>query len=298
MYKTLTSAFIILFIFAGCSNKNIELTHNLKNKKEGIYSLKQAKRISIDELTKQLEPYSIILVGDHHNNKKTHDFLNELLLDLSNKGFKINLVNEWFTPKHDSLLLDYTSNKITSEELKEKRDWDKFTKYKWELVSQLYKTVKNSEGRLYGMNISKEKREKISLKQFNKMDKEEKSFYDNLDLNISAHQQLVMPYLKHCNKLPQKSTEACEERMYRVQVAWDTYMAQNINKLAKKVIKTSKDKIVVFVGAMHIEQGLGIPLRFSRLNETPFITISNKKIDKESALKIEVNKADIVYMYE
>ena len=39
-------------------------------------------------------------------------------------------------------------------------------------------------------------------------------------------------------------------------------MAQNTSKIANKVIKTPKDKLLVFAGALHIEQNLGIPLRF------------------------------------
>lgn len=81
-------------------------------------------------------------------------------------------------------------------------------------------------------------------------------------------------------------------------VTWDTFMAQNVAKIAKDVIKTSKDKLLVFAGALHIEQDLGIPLRFARLSNLPFISISNQKIDKEADLKIDTNKADFVYIYE
>ncbi len=98
--------------------------------------------------------------------------------------------------------------------------------------------------------------------------------------------------------MPQKSSEKCEDRMYRTQVAWDTFMAKNVEKIAKKEIKTAKDKILVFAGAMHIEQNLGIPLRFSRFSNLPFITISNKKINKYNDLKIDTNKSDIVYIYK
>ncbi len=157
---------------------------------------------------------------------------------------------------------------------------------------------KQSKGRLYGMNLTKENRSKISLKQVDKMTKEEKSFYDSLDLNVSAHKQLVAPYLQHCNKMPKKSEEPCEQRMYRVQVAWDSYMANNINKLAKKVLKSSKDKLLIFVGAMHVEQKVGIPLRFARQSNLPFIIISNEQISKEEVVKVNNNKADFVFIYE
>ena len=198
----------------------------------------------------------------------------------------------------DELLNEYTDNKFNTATFKEKVDWDKFSKYKWEYVSSLYEAIKNNGGKLYGMNISKEDRAKISLREFDKMSQEEKDFYDNLDLNVTAHKQLIYPYLKHCDKMPQTTSEYCFDRMYRVQVTWDTYMAQNTAKIANKVIKTPKDKLLVFAGALHIEQSLGIPLRFSRLSNLPFISISNEKIENDKDLKIDTNKADFVYIYE
>ena len=75
-------------------------------------------------------------------------------------------------------------------------------------------------------------------------------------------------------------------------------MEKKKKKIANKVIKTPKDKLLVFAGALHIEQSLGIPLRFSRLSNLPFISISNEKIENDKDLKIDTNKADFVYIYE
>jgi len=301
MKQKLLYIIVVSVFFIGCTNSqnlHTPLTHTLE-KKEGIYSVKQAKNIKMQDLINEVEHYSIIFVGDHHNNKKTHKFFENFLKELDKKGYNLNLANEWFTPNHNELLKDFTDGKLDGIRLKERRYWDEFTKYKWEYLEPLYETIKNNGGNLFGMNISKEDRKKISLNQFEKMSKEDKSFYDTLDLNVSAHRQLVMPYLKHCNQMPStsKSVEPCELRMYRVQVTWDTYMANNVNKIANNVLKTPKDKLIVFVGAMHIEQNLGIPLRFSRLSNLPFITISNEKIDTKKDLKIDTNKADIVYIY-
>lgn len=291
--------FALIMFFSGCTSENLStpLKHKIEAK-EGIYSVKQAKKIDIKQLSKQLEHYSVIFVGDHHNTEKTHRFFEKLIKQLANDGYNLHLANEWFTPQHDELLKMYTNGKLDGIRLKERRHWDEFSSYKWEYVELLYEAVKQSDGKLYGMNISKENRKKISLRHLEKMNKEEKAFYEALDLNVTAHQQLVMPYLKHCNKMPQKSKEPCENRMYRVQVSWDTYMANNVAKIAKKALKTPKDKLLVFAGAMHIEQNVGIPLRFARQSNLPFATISNIKISKEEKqVKINNNKADFVYIY-
>ncbi len=286
------------FLFTGCFHNTENLTFDIKNKKEQIYSSKKAEKININELINEIKEYKIVFVGDHHNTIPTHNFLNEVLKELDNQKYNIHMANEWFTPKHNQLLLDYTTNKIDSLTLKEKRNWDKFTKYKWNIVEKLYETVKDSKGKLYGINLTKEQRKKISLKKIDTMTKEELFFYNSLDLDVYPHKNLVKPYFKHCDKMPTKSDEACENRMYRVQVAWDTYMAEQVNKLAKNILKKPKDILIVFAGAMHIEKNLGIPLRFSRLNNTPYVTLSNYKIIKDEDILIPINKADILYIYE
>lgn len=296
----LSIAFIAtIFFLTGCTNAKIStpLTHNIE-KKEGIYSVKQAKRIDMQELSKQLEHYPIIFVGDHHNTEATHKFFEELLTQLSKDGYNLNLANEWFTPEHDELLKMYTDNKLDGIRLKERRHWDEFTSYDWDYVEPLYEAVKKNGGRLFGMNIPKENRSKISLQKFDEMSEKEKNFYDALDVNVSAHKALVMPYFQHCHHMSQKNDEPCEDRMYRVQVTWDTYMAQNVALLANDLIKSPKDKLLVFAGAMHIEQDLGIPLRFSRLSNLPFISISNEQIQEDQELKINTNKSDFIYIYK
>lgn len=295
----LTLAFIAtIFLFTGCANKEPKpLTHNL-DKIEGIYSIKQAKSISMQELVNEVKNYPVIFVGDHHNTEKTHKFFADFINELGKKGYNLSLANEWFTPTQNSILKEYTDDKFDTATFKQKVEWEKFSKYKWEYVAPLYEAIKNSGGRLYGMNIGKEDRTKISLKQFDKMSDEEKAFYNNLDLSVTAHHQLVSPFLEHCDKMPKVSDEPCQDRMYRVQVTWDTYMAQNVAKIAKEVIKSPKDKLLVFAGAMHIEQNLGIPLRFARLSNLPYISISNEKIEKDEDLKIDTNKADFVYIYK
>ena len=297
MIKTVFLGLLAILLFSACSNKTNLYFHKIE-KKEMIYSLQQAKELDMQALVKSLEHYPIIFVGDHHNTKKTHKFFENLLKALDKQSYNLYLINEWFSPEHDELLLKYTNNELDGIRLKERRQWSKFTKYSWDLVEPLYEAVKNNGGMLYGMNLTKKQRQKISMKTFDKMTKEEREFYDALDLTVSAHQSLVSPFLKHCHKMPQKSSEPCEQRMYRVQVAWDTYMAQNIHSIANKVIKTPKDKLLVFVGAMHVEQNLGIPLRFARLNNLPFMTISNEQIMKNEPLEIINNQADIVYIYE
>lgn len=295
---------IIFFSFVACSNKSMQHDpkYTLKNHSDTkIISFKQGKEINLDELINEVEHYPVIFVGDHHNTNETHEFFNNFLEKLALKGYNLHMANEWFTPEHNTLLKDYTDDKIDEFDLKEMRKWDQFTKHRWEIVEPLYETIKKSNGRLYGANISKKDRKKISNKHLDKMDENLKTFYNNLDLNISSHKSLIEPFFKDCHKFKRaksKSNEPCQNRMYRVQVTWDTYMANESAKIADQVLQTKKDKLIVFAGAMHVEYGLGIPLRFARLNNTPYYILSNHKYDlEEDNITIDPLKADSVFVY-
>ncbi len=293
---------ILVILFSGCSNLlfNQEPKHIIKEPKDKtLLSLKKGKIINIFELVKEVEHYPIIFIGDKHNNNKTHEFFLNFLKELLKKNYNLYLANEWFTINHNTLLNNYINNKINNIELKEKRNWNNDVGYKWNLVKPIYETIKNSGNKLYGINISKKDKEKISLKDFKTMSKELKIFYKKLDFKVSSHQSLIMPFLKNCyqhNSI--KSNENCEKRMYRIQVAWDTFMAEECNRIANKVIKTKKDKLIIFAGELHINYGVGIPLRFSRLNNLPSYIISNEEYIEKKILQINLNKANTLFIYK
>lgn len=283
-----------LILFCSCAKKTQNLVFKIAEKKEQFYSNKKAKSINMSELIDEISQYQVIFVGDHHNSILTHKFFNSVLENMAKKGYTLHLANEWFSASQNKLLRKYTNGELTSKELKEKIQWGKNTSYKWEIVKPLYETIKTAKGRLYGINILKEKRKRISQKDIKNMSPSEKDFYKALDLNVFAHKTMVKPFFNHC--LSKNQTETCEERMYRVQVAWDTYMAIQSDILARKVLKSKKDKLFIFAGSIHIEQDLGIPLRFARLNNTTFTSISNYKISKEEEILIPINKTDILYL--
>lgn len=297
--KTITSATLALLLSACASHEfKLDTEYTLELKENEIYSLKSAEVLTYDSLVKEVEHYPVIFVGDRHNTEATHEFLRDFLDALSAKGYNLHFANEWFTPEDNALLLQYTNNEINATQLKEKKEWDKFSKYKWELDAMLYESIKKSNGHIYGVNIPKEDRKKISLRKTDTMSKKEKFFYDDLDLNVSAHKSLVNPFFKHCEMMPQVGKEECSQRMYRVQVTWDTYMANESVKIANKVLKGPKDKLIVFAGGMHMAYGLGIPLRFSRQSNLPFYIITNQDYVKNEAVKVDAQVSDTVFLYK
>ena len=123
---------------------------------------------------------------------------------------------------------------------------------------------------------------------------EQKTFYNALDLNLYPHKVMLEPFFSHCHSNARESAQMCKKRMYRVQVAWDTYMAEQSAALSSKVLHNNNDLLIVFAGSMHMIYNLGINARFARLNSEPFVSIipANQNISEA-----EVGVADFLIFY-
>ncbi len=246
--------------------------------------------ISKNRLIEQLEAYPVIFIGDFHNDDGVHLFIADLIRNLG-KEYKIHLANEWFTPAQKKELDLFVGGQIDDKEFIREIDWDSRVGYKYESFQAIYKSLKDVKGKMYGINLSQGERKKISLLQIDRMSKNEKNFYASLDLNVSIHQQMISPFLRHCHApLKGESEPECLKRMYRVQVAWDEKMGQESARLANNLLQSPQDKLIVFIGAMHLRSSLGVNMRFARYSNKPFVTLLPHFEEK-----VDIGLADFVY---
>jgi len=293
----LISFFTFLYIVLGlsaCHYKETVLTHTLPLNCE-YYSLQSAQCKDLVEMPHHLEPYKIIFIGDHHTEKNLHENIAKLITELSNSGIKVHLANEWFYRSDEKVLNAYTSNDINETEFIKQIQWKKRLKYyPYNSFQSMYRAIKETEGVLHGINLTKEEQKKISDQNLLFMTKEERNFNDSLDLNVPVHQSMVFPFLSHCHAPKAgEPLKECAKRMYRVQVAWDTKMAKEAYNISLTL--KENEKLIVFAGAMHIENSLGIPLRFARLSNLPTVKIIPAK---ETSTSIEHARGDYLMFYK
>jgi uncharacterized iron-regulated protein len=222
----------------------------------------------------------VIFIGDHHNQDDLHRKIAHLITDLHKRQKTIRFASEWFTPEDDSVLSKFVANTISEEEFLEAVNWKKRVGYQFDSFKPIYSAVKKAKGSIVGINLTKKEQEKISTRNFEAMSKEERAFFDNLDLSVAIHRDLVYPHFNHCHKYS-RSKENCSDRMYRVQVAWDSKMAMEIFRQTETL--KQDELLIVLAGAMHFQKGLGINLRFARLSHEPFYTLIPLS-DKEKSI--------------
>ncbi len=288
--------FLLIFslaVMTGCSRPAANVHHSLPGHCD-IYDMKQAACIDRDELVRRLRPYRVVFIGDQHDSQALHRSLAGLFDRLGRSGRHLLLANEWFTPGDDPVLGQYAGRTFEGN-FTETVQWRRKAGYPFASYAPIYDAVRNAGGELYGINMDKMLQKEISDGNVTGMTPRQREFYDSLDMNLTAHRSIIIPSFDHCHgKKRAESSEECRQRMYRVQVAWDSYMAKQAAELAGKKLRGENDLLVVFAGAMHLAYGLGINARFARLSREPFVTILPVP---EGESQADVGEADYLLFY-
>ncbi|MEA3491514.1 MAG: ChaN family lipoprotein [Campylobacterota bacterium] len=284
---------IIILLLSGCTNRNLPLQHKLPSVCT-IYDMKQARCIDERELVKRLAPYRVVFIGDHHAKSDHHKNIASIITKINETGRHISLANEWFLPE-DNALLKYYADRSFGGDFLQRIEWKRKAGYGFDSYAPIYNAIERADGGLYGINLSRKSRKHISDGNHTSMTKEEKKFYHSLDLNMAAHREMLSPFFSHCHSLREGESRAtCTERMYRVQVAWDSYMAKESALLADRLLHRRSDLLMVFAGSMHFSHGLGINARFARLSREPFVTIAPIATGMD---RVDVGEADFLLFY-
>ncbi|MDA3945939.1 MAG: ChaN family lipoprotein [Helicobacteraceae bacterium] len=288
----------LLLLMGGCASKETTaITYSVPAECD-YYSLQSAQCLDKNSFIDRVEPYEVIFVGDHHNSANAHKVIVELITELSLRDHKIALANEWFSPKDNRLLQQYIDGELDGN-ITKVLGWKERVGYDFNLSEPIYSAVIANSGKLYGLNMEKTFTKMVSEQNLTAMSEKQRAFYDSLDLNVTPHQQLLSPFFSHCHKTRSgESAQQCSERMYRVQVAWDSMMGQESAKLAARL--TEGEKLIVFVGGMHLESGLGVNLRFSRVSKQPFVTILPipRGAEEQKEIAVDLGSSDLLYLYD
>lgn len=289
---------ILLFplLFMGCGASHQALYFKLdpsQNQTRNFFDLKSSSYYAIPSMADRLASYTLIFIGDHHNEDDLHQKIQHLIEALQKKGKRVVLANEWFTPDDNELLKAWTTKALDEKTFLEKIDWKKRIGFAYKSFKPIYNAVIEGKGSLVGINLTKKEQKKISERDFDAMNNSEKAFYQALDLDVYIHQDMLKPFFQQCHAYSQDAKEDCSQRMYRVQVAWDSKMAQSVYNNVKKLQKD--ELLIVLSGAMHLENGLGINLRFSRLSHHPFLTLIPRP---SKTKKLPLGVADSVVFYK
>ncbi|CAJ1954859.1 unnamed protein product [Cylindrotheca closterium] len=230
-----------------------------------------------------------VWLGEHHNSQKDHQFQAELVQRLHQSRTKANVkapmaigleqVQRQFQP----ILDDYTSGKISLEEMKQGVEWEKRWMWDFENYRPIFEAAERLNIRLVALNVDSEDLSEVEkggyarlpLNRLRKYIKDPVGFgefaksrqfntYSSYVISPSykIHQKLgLLSYTMNGEKLDDEMTFS---RFLSGRILWDEGMASAASTWCAD---NPGGLMLGLVGADHVKFANGIPARFMRMTK-------------------------------
>jgi len=210
-----------------------------------LYDLNQDRETAMSEVISALKQNRIVIVGEHHNNKRHHLAQLDVIRTLHESKAQVAVGLEMFRSDSQQALDRWVAGDIDENEFMEifYDNWG----YSWENYRVIFDYAKKEDLPLIGLNVPREITRQVALKGFQSLSKEQRGQLSNIACRVDKE---YMDYIKKAfgshahGKL--NFTFFCE-----AQLVWDTVMAINaLNYLKDNPNAT----IVLLTGTGHAQK--------------------------------------------
>ncbi len=270
---------LITFILYGCGTtkkfhhgmfmhgmQNIEYTkvtysqiNKLKFKKQGVVikNLVSVRNIVSDSNAK------VFFVGEIHDQFAHHYNQLNFIKELHRKYGKIAIGMEMFQKPFQSVLDDYIAGDINEIEMLEKTEYFDRWRFDFKLYKPILDYAKENKIKIIALNVPKEITKQISISGLDNIT-DKKFLAKDFDFSNKKYEK----FLKNIFKTHKTAKEF--KYFYQSQIAWDETMAETAADFIKNHVDTA---LVVLAGNGHLRYDYGIPNRFKRRANIPFVTV-------------------------
>ena len=278
--KKLVLISIALFVFFSA----FAVAHKLLNPE--VYDINHGRKTLMSDVIPALKQNRIVIVGEHHNNKRHHEAQLNVIRTLKESGVQVAIGLEMFRSDSQQALNRWVAEEIGEEKFQEifYDNWG----YSWENYRGIFIFARQAKVPLIGLNVSREITRQVSRQGFQSLNKEQKGKLSNIACRVDKE---YMDYIKKAfgshahGKL--NFTYFCE-----AQLVWDTVMA--INAL-EYLNKHPNDLMVVLTGTGHAQKN-AIPRQIRKRSEVAHAVILPEVkgfIDSES---VDISAADYIIL--
>ena len=225
--------------------------------------INREREFAISEVLPALKQNRILLVGEHHNNKRHHQAQINVVRLLKESGVQVAIGLEMFRSDSQEALDKWVAGKISKTDF-EAVFYDNWG-YSWENYRVIFDYAREQKIPLIGLNVPRDITRQVSRQGFQSLNKEQKGKLSNIACRVDKE---YMDYIKkafgghgHGNI---NFTYFCE-----AQLVWDTVMA--INAL-DYLNKNPKALIVLLTGTGHAQKN-AIPRQIRKRSEVAHAVI-------------------------
>ena len=251
-----------------------------------LYDLDRGKEIHLSEAVNQLKQNQIILVGEHHSNKKHHQAQLGVIRALKEAGIKVAVGLEMFRSDSQQALDRWISGDIGEEKF-EQIYYDNWN-YPWSAYHMIFEYAREEKIPLIGLNVSRDITRQVSRQGFKSLTAAQRGELSNITCRVDKE---YMEYIKnafgghaHGNL---NFNYFCE-----AQLVWDNVMAINTLNYVEKYPDTV---VVVLTGTGHARKG-AIPRQIRQRSRIPHAVILPEVKGMVDAETISTKDADYIIL--
>jgi len=252
---------------------------------EEIFSLPDGDSISFHQLLSDLEPSSVIFMGETHDQIEHHHSQLRILQGLIEKNRDVAVGMEMFERSQQPILDQWTEGKLTEEEFLKEVKWETT----WGIDYNLYKGIlyeaKTRRLKVLCLNIERELVRRVGQQGITGLSPEDRAKLPEMDLSDKAHRH----YVASIYKSHQAGSAKDFENFYQAQCLWDEAMAETLFRFLQSA--EGRDKtVLVIIGSGHVAFDFGIPIRLYRRTPLHYKTIILKEWKKNVEDDFNLNK--------
>ena len=228
-----------------------------------IYDLNLGQETSMSEVIDLLKQNRVILVGEHHSNRKHHEAQRDVIRALKEIGMQVAVGLEMFRSDSQEALDRWISGDISEEKFQQiyYDNWN----YPWSAYRVIFDYARKEKIPLIGLNVSRNITRQVAQHGFNSLTEDQKGKLQNVTCRVD---KAYMDYIKKAfgahahGKLD--FNYFCE-----AQLVWDNVMAINTLSYLKKYPDAV---VVVLTGMGHAQKG-AVPRQIRERAQIPLAVI-------------------------
>ena len=215
------------------------------------------------DLPKRLEGVRLLLVGESHTDAESHRIELRVLEELVRAGRRVTVGIEMYPYGAQAALDDWSAGRLTEEAFLDASRWYKSWGYHWLYYRDVFVFVRDHRLSLIAINTPREVVSAVRKKGFQGLTAEEAAHVPtDIDSKNADHLRLFKASFGE-GSFHAGMDDAAWQAMLDAQCTWDATMGFH----AVQPLRRDDDPrsiVVVFVGAGHVQYGLGIERQVRR----------------------------------
>ena len=239
-----------------------------------------------------LRSKSVIYVGERHDQPNDHGVQYAILRRLHRDEASLAIGMEMFQVPFQEPLDKWSAGQIDETVLRRETEYENRWGFDFSMYRPLLEYARNRGIELVALNAPTELAYAVAKDGIDGLSPELASGLPDLDLDNEDHRALF----DSAFDVGEHSVGDGIDRYYEAQVVWDETMGSRVAETLGRA--GGPAKMVVFVGRVHVQRGLGVPDRAAKRGASPYavvLPVTPKELKAELKLPPEERSADFFW---